>query len=194
MDEKGIIKFECFHEFTKLDKTKEFSELIHFRNIAFQKGYIGVYPNGIGYGNISVKLGRGFLVSGSATGMISKAGDGHFSIVEKWDTINNQLWCKGLVKASSESLTHAAIYENLPEVKAVLHLHSSELWEKHYSLLPSTSAQIVYGTPQMANAVMGLLLEQEYKNKGVFLMQGHQDGMFAFATSLEKTLQLIDEL
>jgi len=194
MDEKGVIKFQCFHQEVPLEDIPELSDLVVYRNLAFQKGYLGVYPNGIGFGNISIRTGHHFLVSGTATGMIEKANTTHFSLVKNYHIENNQLWCSGPIKASSESLTHAVIYEKLPAVKAILHIHSSELWGKYYSLLPSTSAQIEYGTPQMANAVKDLLIEQDFENKGVFLMKGHQDGMLAFASSLEETLYLIDEL
>jgi ribulose-5-phosphate 4-epimerase/fuculose-1-phosphate aldolase len=194
MDEKGVIKFQCFHQDTLLEDSPELSELLAYRNLAFQKGYLGVYPNGIGFGNISIRTGSRFLVSGTATGMIEKANAAHFSLVKKYHIEHNRLWCSGAAKASSESLTHAVIYEIFPAVKAILHIHSSYLWEKYYSLMPSTSAQIAYGTPQMAHAVKELLLGQDDHSKGIFLMQGHRDGILAFATSLKETLYLIDEL
>lgn len=194
MDEKGIIKFECFHEYQELDKTQELADLIRYRNVAHQKRYIGVYPNGIGYGNISQRTREDFLISGSATGMISRAGREHFSLVKKWDFRKNQLWCEGNIKASSESMTHAVIYENQSKVQAVLHIHSSELWKKHYQHLPSTSADIEYGTPEMAIAVADLINAHRLNESGIFLMKGHQDGIVAYGNSLSKVLELIDSL
>jgi ribulose-5-phosphate 4-epimerase/fuculose-1-phosphate aldolase len=194
MDEKGIIKFECIHQFTELYKSIELDKLIEHRNLACQKGYIGVYPNGIGFGNISTRKNNEFLISGSATGMITKASEKHFSLVTKWDANNNKLWCNGPVKASSESLTHAVIYDRLPMVNAILHIHSNELWKKYYHLLPSTSAEIEYGTPEMPKAVENLMKSKNFKDKGVFLMKGHQDGIVTFANTIKKTLSLISEL
>ena len=194
MDEKGVIKFKCFHQFEKLDKSKQLTELIKYRNLVCQKEYIGVYPNGIAYGNISMRTANNFLVSGSATGMIKNAGDEHFSLVTRWKVENNQLWCKGPVKASSESLTHAVIYETLPNVNAILHIHSNELWKKYYHQLPSTSKNIAYGTPEMAQSVIELLQSKSLNNQGVFLMQGHQDGIVAFANSFKKVIDIVDHL
>jgi ribulose-5-phosphate 4-epimerase/fuculose-1-phosphate aldolase len=194
MDEKGVIKFKCFHQYCELDRFAELNKLIEYRNRAFLKGYIGVYSNGIGFGNISVRLDNGFLVSGSGTGMIKKSGKQHFSIVNKWEVHKNQLWCKGPVIASSESLTHAVIYDTLPIVSAILHIHSTELWKKHYHKLPFTSKNIEYGTPKMANAVIELIKRENFKTTGVFLMQGHQDGMVAFGTSLKEVLELMGRL
>jgi L-ribulose-5-phosphate 4-epimerase len=39
----------------------------------------------------------------------------------------NSLTCQGQVKASSKSLTHAAIYAANPRVKAVIHVHCLSL-------------------------------------------------------------------
>lgn len=194
MDEKGVIKFDCYHELSELDKSVELIKLIKYRNISFEKGYIGVYSNGIGFGNISYRLGNDFLVSGSATGMIKEAGDSHFSLVTKWEAENNQLWCKGPVKASSESLTHAVIYDALPQVNAILHIHSEKLWNKYYHQLSSTTANIDYGTPEMADAVVQLINAEKFTNSGIFLMQGHQDGIVALAKSFKKVFELVDEL
>lgn len=194
MDEKGLIKYECFHQFAEMDKSQALEDLIYYRNKAFQKGYIGVYSNGIGYGNISIRIGENFMVSGSATGMIAQTGEEHYSLVTEWNIEKNQLWCEGPVKASSESLTHAVIYETLPKINAVLHIHSSDLWEKYYHELPSTSKDIEYGTVKMAQAVKSLLQSMSEKQHHIFLMQGHQDGIVAFGNSLKDLLKFVDQL
>lgn len=191
MDEKGIIKYQCLHQFAELEPNAELLKLIKFRNAAFNKAYIGVYSNGIGYGNISARHGRGFCISGSATGHVQKADHHHFSLVTDWDIKQNKLYCEGPVKASSESLTHAAIYQAKPETKAILHIHDSILWKKYYNNLLSVSPEIEYGTTQMAIAVAEIT---RTKNRGILIMQGHQDGLIGFGKSLEEVFNLFEKL
>jgi L-ribulose-5-phosphate 4-epimerase len=194
MDNEGIIKFECFHSSFELDKTKELKELIVYRNLAYKKKYLGVSSKGIAYGNISLRSGNNFLISGSDTGRISHADARHFSMVEKWNIDKNRLWCKGPVKSSSESLTHAVIYENMPQVKAVLHLHSDQLWRKNYDKIAFTHKNIEYGTTEMAYAVIELLKKNNFTHGGVFLMRGHREGLVAFGKNMKEVFKKIGHL
>ena len=54
---------------TALDALTLFPELDAARTTLHDAGLIGVYPSGIGYGNVSLRLaGNLFLISGSGTG------------------------------------------------------------------------------------------------------------------------------
>ena len=81
----GIVKYQASHAMgdvetylrtlpagireTALDALALFSELDAARTTLHDAGLIGVYPSGIGYGNISLRLaGNLFLISGSGTG------------------------------------------------------------------------------------------------------------------------------
>ena len=63
----------------------------------------------------------------------------------------NSLQSTGPIIASSESLTHAMIYEYAKDVTAVMHVHQFELWNHLLGSLPATAPGIEYGTPEMAN-------------------------------------------
>ena len=96
-------------------------------------------------------------------------------------------------KASAESLTHAAVYEALPEVGAVVHVHSLWLWEKLLNNYPTTSVKIEYGTPEMALAVQSLAAERGQKEEKIIIMGGHREGILAFGKNLEEaTTQIIN--
>ena len=58
--------------------------------------------------------------------------------------------CRGASQASSESLTHAAIYEMDDGIHAVVHVHDPELWQHLKNTFPTTDPDAAYGTPEMA--------------------------------------------
>ena len=189
----GVIKYRCHwnkqHSFIESD----LASIIYWRDKAFTKAYIGVYDNGIGFGNISRREEAGFIISGSATGNKAKTTIDHYALVDKWNIKENQLWCRGAVQASSESLSHAVIYDTVAEVKCILHIHDAKLWQKYYSILPSTSKEIEYGTPEMALAIQELILSSRSQS-GIFLMKGHEEGLISFGNTFEHVFEIFENL
>jgi L-ribulose-5-phosphate 4-epimerase len=87
-------------------------ELNEWRNKLYASGLIGVNNDGSGYGNISIRYkGNKFIISGSATGKFKELRNEHYTLVTNYDLDKNTLTTVGPVKASSESLMHAMIYE-----------------------------------------------------------------------------------
>ena len=164
------------------------------RSILYKLGLIGMYPDGIGFGNISVQTdGGSFLITGSATGQFATLNQSHYSMVSESSFEDNSISCKGLTKASAESLTHAAIYRAIPEVGAVVHAHCLWLWEKLLNHYPTTSGEIEYGTPEMALAVQSLAAEMGMSDENIIIMGGHREGILAFGKNLkEATTQIIE--
>ena len=193
MNDDGIIKFQYDWKEEALKNSKTIEELIYYRDLAHEKKYIGVHEDGIGYGNISKRAEGGFLVSGSATGSITPSNSSHYSLVHKWSIENNKIWCKGPIAASSESLTHAVIYQELPQINAILHIHHLQLWKRYYHALPSTCSHIPYGTTDMASAVKFLIRNQQ-EDEGLFLMKGHEEGLVAYAKDMKSVFQIFVDL
>src|SRR5262245_3672282 len=130
-DEKGYIQFHCRHESAGPMTDPIIVDLIMWRNYLRERQLIGIYPDGIGYGNISARLRDGtFVISASATGGLEIAGPEHFTQVTQYDYDRNTLTCRGPVRASSESLSHAAVYEGDSTAHAIIHIHHSDLWER----------------------------------------------------------------
>jgi len=146
-----------------------------------------VYPDGIGYGNISSRFGTSeeFYITGSATGHYAQLALSYYALVKSFDFKLNSINCSGLIKASAESLSHAAIYQSLPQVGAVIHIHSDELWTQYLNKLPTTSVEIEYGTPKMAFAIMKLISEMS-KNQKLIIMGGHREGILSFGKDLQE--------
>lgn len=189
MRDEGVIKFECAWNSGPLPGFSTLPELFEFRNRLFDEGLIGVYPDGIGFGNISVRVSSEppqFLISASQTGHIAQAHADHFSLVTQFDVQHNRVECLGPIKASSESLTHAMIYEIFPQTQAVIHVHSNFNWQRLQGVIPTSAANVPYGTPEMALEVQRLAREESLGHKGIFVMAGHEDGILSFGESLSE--------
>lgn len=150
----------------------------------------------VGYGNLSTRaeaLG-GFIISGTRTGDIEATDARHYSLVTGWDIDANRVHCRGPVQASSEALTHAAIYELDPAIGAVVHVHDRAAWRRYKGRLPTTAADIAYGTPDMARELQRLWRDTYLKAHGIAVMGGHPDGLIAFGRDIEQATKRILEL
>jgi len=195
MIDEGYIKFQCHWEKT-IALQNDLSELISWRNTLFQLGLIGHYPDiNVGFGNISQKLeGKQFIISGTQTGHIEHIQAEHFTTVIDYNIATNEVWCKGPVKASSESMTHAMIYDNDPLAEGVIHIHSSVLWKQLINKVSTTKKEVPYGTPEMANEITRLFNETDVKNQKIIVMAGHEEGILSFGASLEEAGGIIENL
>jgi L-ribulose-5-phosphate 4-epimerase len=114
-------------------------------------------------GNLSVRDGvsGNFYITGSATGGLPELTPTDCVRVVAYDFARNWLRYEGAAIPSSESLTHAAIYESDPTISAVVHCHDSVLWRACLDRIPTTSKAIAYGTPEMAYEIMRLFTESD---------------------------------
>jgi ribulose-5-phosphate 4-epimerase/fuculose-1-phosphate aldolase len=186
MAEEGYVKFNC--EWQKAAPLADglIGELNAWRGRLYRLGLIGAYENGVGFGNISTRVPRTgkFIISGTATGNIAFLTGAHYTLVTDFDLEKNWVACRGPVKASSESMTHAAIYEADPSANAVIHVHNLGLWKSLLGNVPTTGKDAEYGTPEMAREVARLFRETDVKEKKVFAMAGHEEGVVSFGKSL----------
>ena len=165
-----------------------------WRRPLYQAGLIGQYEDlGIGFGNISVRSHTNglFVISGTQTGHIARTRSEHYALVTAYDVDANHVTCTGPVQASSESLTHAAIYELDDAIEAVVHVHSRMLWERLRDHLPTTNADISYGTPAMAREFVRLYRDTDFATGGIAIMAGHEEGIVSIGRSLEEAASRI---
>jgi ribulose-5-phosphate 4-epimerase/fuculose-1-phosphate aldolase len=201
MQEEGVIKFDL--QFSAADPVAMDSlhELNTWRSILWRHRLIGQDParyEGYGFGNVSQRSGpfdtecgqREFVISGTQTGELEELDNKHYAIVSAWDTAHNKVIASGAVKPSSESLTHAMIYDLDDEARAVLHVHSPDIWKSAAARnIPLTDDTIEYGTPDMAQEVRRLFNETSVRQSGIFAMGGHEDGIVSFGPSVEQAGQ-----
>jgi ribulose-5-phosphate 4-epimerase/fuculose-1-phosphate aldolase len=188
MSSDGFIKFNCTRVEGNINIPEETFEILSkWRQIMYEYGLIGAYSNGIGYGNISVRANNGFYISGTATGRISILEKKHYALVNSYSFAENSLMCTGKINASAESLSHAAIYESLPNVGAVIHVHHRGMWDKYlHSKLTATSPDILYGTPEMAGEIKQIVLTINSEKDSVLIMGGHEEGIIVWGESLDE--------
>ncbi|MGZ5007480.1 MAG: class II aldolase/adducin family protein [Methylobacter sp.] len=203
MEEKeGVIKYQLNHTQQSINPLLSIAEINAWRTIAVRLGLIGQTPkryDNIGFGNISQRVDAPndqFIISGTQTGHIEHLGPEHYCLIVKAEPHQNRLQSRGLCKPSSESLTHASVYAQDTAIQAVIHAHSPEIWKHTVELgLPHTSAEIPYGTVEMATAVERLFQSGELSQTSVFTMLGHEDGVVAFGKNMQvATWELIKYL
>lgn len=195
MDE-GYIKFNCTWIPSDDIPADKVAVLNVWREIMYKKGWIGMYPDGIGFGNISMRCNeKTFLISGTATGGIATLSESHYSLVTDYNLSTNSVTCTGPVKASSESLTHALIYECSAATTAVIHIHNQNLWNRFIHRVPTSRENISYGTPEMANEIKRLFDETAVSKEKIIVMGGHPEGIISFGKDLEEAGSiLLDKL
>jgi ribulose-5-phosphate 4-epimerase/fuculose-1-phosphate aldolase len=194
LTDEGYIKFHSCWQRTGPLPAAGLEELIRWRRPLFNAGLVGYCDDsGVGYGNISTRTPRGdrFLISGTRTGHLAEVGPQHFALVTAYDIDRNTVWSRGPVEASSESLTHAAIYELDGAIGAVVHVHSAELWVALRASLPETGAGVAYGTPQMAMEFRRLFADTEFAATGVARMAGHEDGLVSTGRTVKEAAERI---
>lgn len=191
MDE-GFIKFNCNWIRTGPVPGKEIANINRWRNKLYDLGLIGVDDKGIGFGNLSIRReNRIFLITGAATGKLERLDAGHYVLVTEYSFRENCLTCTGPIKASSESLTHASIYECSPETNAVIHVHNKDLWERLIDKVPTTSRHVSYGTPEMAGEIKKLFEETAVSTEKILAMGGHPDGIISFGSTPEEATKIL---
>jgi hypothetical protein len=187
MDE-GYVKFTLQSEPGPPPRPSVIAELNRVRTTLVDRGLIGMYSSGIGYGNVSIRAGDSFWISGTATGGKRVLAREDYARVVAADLERNTVRSVGTVRASSESMTHAAVYDGRADVTAVLHVHSESLFrfmmEREY---PRTQAMTPYGTPEMAREI-GSLVRSGTCRGGVIVMAGHEEGVLSYGISLHEAL------
>ena len=194
MIDEGYTKFTVIWTRRSPVDDPAIAELEHWRRPLFDAGLIGHYPElDIGYGNLSRRIAAGglFIISGTQTGHLPRTGSAHYSRIIEANIVENSVTCEGAVQASSETLTHAAIYELDLSINAVVHVHSTILWQGLKSKAPTTRAEISYGTPEMAGEFKRLYRETSFPDTGVAVMAGHEAGLVSIGGSLEEAARRI---
>jgi len=190
LEEEGVIKFKCNWIKAAPLNSELIKELNEWRDRLYDAKLIGKNEDGVGYGNISMRYDQNnFIITGSSTGKLLKLGAEHYTLVTEYDLDKNTVTNIGPVKASSESLTHAVIYERQQKVNAVIHVHHFILWKTLLKIFPSTGKDIEYGTPAMAKEICRLFEESNLAEEKIFAMAGHEGGIVSFGKDLNEAGQ-----
>ncbi|MDX1546565.1 MAG: class II aldolase/adducin family protein [Rhodothermales bacterium] len=198
MAQEGVIKYQLWFLERPPLPAEALSGIDAWRRLLFQTGLIGQDParyGGYGYGNVSVRVPpleapptwRRFAISATQTGGLPVLGPEHYALVRGCYPAENLIVAEGPGLPSSEALTHGVLYALDAGVRAVLHVHSPALWHAAAPLgLPVTRPDVPYGTPEMAGEVARLFAETDVRQRRLFAMGGHEDGLVAFGATAEE--------
>ena len=192
---EGYVKYNALHKDAPAIEAPLWEELNGARTKCRKLGLVGVCPNGIGYGNLSVRHGNEeFLISGTATGAKPVLEKRDYCLVKSFDIARNSVTSEGPVQASSESMTHGAVYLARKGVNCVIHIHSKKIFDSmirgNYSSTPKEAA---FGTPDIALAI-GKCAQDSGKDEGQIVLAGHDEGIIAYGANIQRALELIMEL
>lgn len=193
---EGFVKFNCHWNQSGPVISDEQYEIINtWREILYNMDLIGAYENGVAFGNISMRIGSShqFVITGSATGEIPELEPGHYVKVNSFNIDDNAVQCSGPLKASSESLTHAAIYSADPGVNAVVHVHNIELWNELIYKVPTTNPGMDYGTIGLAKEILRIFSEPEVYEKRIIIMAGDRAGILTFGQDMDEAVNVLME-
>lgn len=118
-------------------------------------------------GNISFRVGGGFVITPSGGNFANDAVE-DLVLVESFDFKAGKVFAQGLHYPSSESLLHALVYKNRPDVSAVFHGHDNLVLEKAGKLGLVRVPKLPYGSKELAEAVSGALSKTDF-----VAMNGH---------------------
>jgi L-ribulose-5-phosphate 4-epimerase len=193
VSEAGSVKFKCEQVRLEISRFAGFAELNRYRRKLLELGMIGVDASGVGFGNLSIRNGATsrFYITGSATAGIPELTPADCAKVVAYDFERNWLQCEGSTVASSESLTHAAVYESDPTARAVIHCHDIKLWGALLDKAPTTPKRAEYGTPEMAYAVRRLFEATDVEKRKIFVMAAHDGGFVTFGKDLQEAFGIL---
>jgi len=187
--DEGYIKYQSHWSPATAADTAAARLLEEWRKPLFAAGLVGHYHElNIGFGNLSMRSTEPgqFLITGTQTGHIEQTTAEHYSLVTSFDVDRNEVYCTGPVQASSEAMTHAALYELDPSIAAIVHVHSKPLWDQYLNALPTSDKAVTYGTPEMAMELGRLYRESPFGSGGIAVMGGHEEGLISIGESLEQ--------
>lgn len=169
------------------------AKLDHYRNLLREKGYIGVYPNNIGYGNIAIRADDGsFIVTATQMQGIEQLDEnGYCRISKDVDVYAEEIPYDGTNDPSSESRTAIAIINRRKGIGAVVHVHFKEGQERALKFgILEMDATYEYGTVGFARNGEKIV-NQINADVGIFTTPSHPDGIFTYAPTLEEAYQMM---
>lgn len=191
-EQEGVIKFVLSYEDAPLPGI-DIHELNAWRSVLKSLGLLGQTPDrydGYGFGNISIRTPDGFLISGTQTGGLDDPTLDDYALCTSWNLDENAVKAIGKTRPSSESLSHAAVYDVYEAVHCALHVHSPDIWQMAADMnIAVTDEAVPYGTPEMAAEVHRHIRDMSLP--GIFTMGGHEDGVFTFGRTLQEAGSLM---
>jgi L-ribulose-5-phosphate 4-epimerase len=182
---EGVVKFNChWNQSGPVISDEQYEIINYWREVLYNMDLIGAYENGVGFGNISMRIkgGNQFVITGSATGEIPELEPGHYVRVNSFNIEDNAVQCVGPLKASSD-----------PGANAVVHVHSIELWNELIYKVPTTNPSMDYGTIGLAKDILRIFKDPEVYEKRIIVMAGDRAGILTFGNDMDEAVNVLLE-
>ena len=186
MIDEGYIKYNSHRVDGDIPDVPWFRDLNMVRTTLWNMKLIGIYDNGIGYGNISHRYkDNSFVISGSKTGGSMVLSKEQYALVTSFDLENNSVEVIGKIDASSESMSHGAMYKAMDSVNVVIHVHNKKIFDKMLELgYVATPKDVPFGTPQLAKEIERVVTKIG-ESSGIFVTAGHDEGIIAYGANFD---------
>jgi len=193
--DEGYVKYTAVHTPAPAVEAPHWAELNKARTQLHRLGVLGVNPQGIGFGNVSIRFqGEEFLISGTATGASPELTPAEYCLVNSFDLAQNRIVSIGPVQASSEAMTHGAVYQSCSRANCVMHIHCGAVFNGMIrDGYPATAKNAAYGTPEIA-LVLAQCVQKLGMDEGAVVLAGHDEGVIVWGPTVERALQLIQSL
>ncbi len=186
--QEGLIKFKHIRTGQEISRDplaeSVLDRLVQLRNIAYQKRLIGKAADGYPFGNLSVRLpDNRVLITASGTGKLETISTQHFCEITEWDLDGFYLKWLGRMPPSSETFSHLALYNAIPEATTILHTHRED-WNIFTQDHPGTDQQAANGSSFIAEELLmvGFIYRSELPLS--IFMRGHPPGWMLIFPSL----------
>lgn len=184
MEQESYIKFNCEHLAKDILFPDDIDDLIELGKTLKALGHIGKIDETMGYGNISYCSSDGNIyISASTTGTFATYEKKHFCRILDFDIESNYVKSEGFLPASSETMSHIAVYQSLNDIRFVVHIHSKQLWEKYLNIEITSNKGVKYGTKEMYYEIVRLLNSNPDSN--MLVMGGHRDGLMFWHKNID---------
>ncbi|MEZ4684862.1 MAG: class II aldolase/adducin family protein [Bacteroidia bacterium] len=191
MNTEGVIQYQQHWKEGQPFENSLIQPLEQWRKKLFNAGLIGAYPDGLGYGNLSLRYQHGFIITGTQTGHLPDLDGHYYTFVSRVNIAENRLWCEGPVRASSEGMTHAACYALDHTIQTVFHIHHRQMWQSLMGKWPTSPSDISYGTPAMARAVGDVWNQHGNPLPFQLVMAGHEEGIIVAGRMMDEVGALL---
>jgi len=182
----GVIKYQFNCLSKESPNHDEVKKIEYLRKILHIRGLIGE-KEGVGYGNISQRnQGNSFIITGTQTGHLTDLKPEHYSKVQSLDYQKFSISYSGLIRPSSEAMTHGSIYDLDSQIGAVIHIHSYHLWSFMLRNNYLKTEDVTYGSIEMITEIKRVYKDIDPLKNPTLVMSGHKEGILIFGRDLEK--------
>lgn len=143
-------------------------------------------------GNLSYRTQLGFIISGTGVELDKISPE---TVVEVTGLVyglnKTSVYVKGTIFPSRETILHSQIYEELPSINAIFHVHDNWVVENARKLhIPVTSVEKEAGSQKLAQEALSLLKFK--RDLRYFVLKNH--GIIALGTTMDEAGKLVVDI